>query len=187
MLSRIRHRLRPLPQVNRAIREAALDPRCMMTQSLRRAFPRNRFGRIPFAGAAALFCAASLACSFSHSSGSFSDSSGSFSDSSKSSSSSSDSSGSDTARFRDDVTQYTEAYVEAGGSQEESFLAGLGDLARKRGVSDWESEPSTWEAIGRGLGHTDVTDAQRGAYEAAWAGGDDEKRSTMARGFAKAR
>jgi len=152
----------------------------MMTHSVRRAFPWNRCGRIPFAATVVFACAASLACSFSYSSESFSDSS-------KSSSSSSDSSGSDNARFRDDVTQYTEAYVEAGGRQEESFLAGLGDLARKRGISDWESEPSTWEAIGRGLGRTDVTDAQRTAYEAAWAGGDQEKQSAMARGFAKAR
>jgi len=152
----------------------------MMTHTVRRAFPRSRFGRSPCAAAAALVCAASLACSFSHSSGSFSDSS-------KSSSSSSDSSGSDTARFRDDVTQYTEAYVEAGGKRDESFFSGLGDLARKRGISDWESEPSTWEAIGRGLGRTDVSDAQRTAYEAAWSGGDAEKQSAMARGFAKAR
>ena len=150
----------------------------MMTHAVRRAFPRNRFGRS--AAAAALACAASLACSFSHSSGSLSDSS-------KSSSGSSNSSGSDTAQFRNDVTQYTEAYVEAGGTGEESFFSGLGDLARKRGISDWESEPSTWEAIGRGLGRTHVNDAQRTAYQAAWSGGDAEKQSTMARGFAKAR
>jgi hypothetical protein len=142
----------------------------MMVQSLRRAF----------LVATGLACAGALACSFSHSSGSFSDSSAS-------SSSSSDSSGSDESKFRDDVAHYTEAFVEAGGNQEESFLAGLGDLARKRGVSDWEAEPSTWEAIGRGLGHTDVNEAQRAAYEAAWAGGDEEKQSAMARGFAKAR
>jgi len=152
----------------------------MMPQPIRRAFPRKRFGRSSFAAAAAFVCAASLACSFSYSSGSFSDSS-------KSSSDSSDSSGSDTTRFRDDVTQYTEAYVEAGGKQDESFFSGLGDLARKRGVSDWESESSTWEAIGRGLGRTDVSEAQRAAYEAAWAGGDEEKQSAMARGFAQAR
>jgi hypothetical protein len=142
----------------------------MMTQLIRRAF----------IAAAALVCAASLACSFSHSSGSSSDSS-------KSSSGSSGSSGDDTKAFRNDVSQYTEAFIEAGGGQQQTFFSGLSDLARKRGVSDWESEPSTWEAIGSGIRRTKATDAQRTAYETAWAGGDAERESAMARGFASAR
>jgi hypothetical protein len=127
--------------------------------------------------ATGLACASALGCSFSYSSESFSDSS----------KSSSGSSGGDESKFRDDVAQYTESFVEAGGNQDESFFSGLGDLARKRGVSDWESESSTWEAIGHGLGRTEVSDAQRTAYEAAWASGDEEKQSAMARGFDKAR
>ena len=139
----------------------------MMTQVFRRAFTV----------AVALACAASLACSFSHSSGSISDSS----------KSSSGSSADDKKAFRNDVSQYTEAFVEAGGEQQQTFFSGLSDLARKRGISDWESEPSTWEAIGHGLGRTKVNGAQRTAYEAAWAGGDTEHESAMARGFANAR
>ena len=139
----------------------------MMTQVVRRAF----------IVAAALACAASLACSFSHSSGSSSDSS----------KSSSGSSGDDEKAFRNDVSHYAEAFVEAGGEQQQTFFSGLSDLARKRGVSDWESEPSTWEAIGWGLGRTNINDAQRTAYETAWAGGDAERESAMARGFANAR
>jgi hypothetical protein len=142
----------------------------MMTQVFRRAFTV----------AVALACAASLACSFSHSSGSLSDSS-------KSSSGSSGSSGDDKKAFANDVSQYTEAFVKAGGEQQQTFFSGLSDLARKRGISDWESEPSTWEAIGRGLSRTKVNGAQRTAYEAAWASGDAERESAMARGFANAR
>ena len=138
-----------------------------MTQVVRRAFT----------AAAVLACAASLACSFS-------DSSGSISDSSKSSSGSS---ADDEKAFRNDVSQYTEAFVEAGGEQQQTFFSGLSDLARKRGVSDWEAEPSTWEAIGWGLGRTQMNGAQRTAYETAWAGGDAERASAMARGFANAR
>ena len=144
----------------------------MTTQPVRRAFII----------AAALLCSASLACSFSHSSGSSSDSSKSFSNSSKSSSG-----GDDKKAFREDVSHYTEAFVEAGGAQPQSFFSGLSDLARKRGVSDWESEPSTWEAIGWGLGRTDVNDAQRTAYESAWTNGDAARESAMAKGFANAR
>jgi len=152
---------------HRATVGPALDEESMMTHSIRRTLLL----------ATGLACAGALACSFSYSSESFSDSS----------KSSSGSSGGDDSKFRNDVAQYTEAFVEAGGKQDESFFSGLGDLARKRGISDWESEPSTWEAIGRGLGRTGVSEAQRTAYGAAWAGGDEEKQSAMARGFAAAR
>ena len=135
--------------------------------------------RRTFIVAAALVCSASLACSFSYSSGSSSDSS---------KSSSGSSGGDDKKAFREDVSNYTEAFVEAGGAQQpQSFFSGLSDLARKRGVSDWESEPSTWEAIGWGLGRTDVNDAQRTAYESAWTNGDAARESAMAKGFANAR
>ncbi len=139
----------------------------MMTQVVRRAFTV----------AAGLACAASLACSFSYSSESSSDSSNS----------SSGSSADDDEAFRSDVSQYTEAFVEAGGGEQDAFYSGLSSLARKRGVSDWEAEPSTWEAIGFGLGRTKINDAQRTAYETAWAGGDAERERAMARGFANAR
>ena len=143
----------------------------MMTQPLRRAFNV----------ALVIACAASFGCSFSHSSKGSSDSSKSSSDSSGSSS------GGDTARFQKDVEQYTEAFVEAGGQREQGFFTGLGDLARKRGISDWESEPGTWQAIGRGLGRTHVNDAQVTAYETAWADGDPTRQSAMAKGFAETR
>jgi hypothetical protein len=144
----------------------------MMPQPLRRAFQL----------VLAIACAGSLACSFSYSSKGSSDSSKSSSDSSGSSSG-----GSDSARFQKDVEQYTEAFVQAGGQRDDSFFTGLGDLARKRGISDWESEPGTWEAIGRGLGHAHVNDAQRTAYETAWAAGDPMRENAIAQGYAAAR
>jgi hypothetical protein len=143
----------------------------MMTQPLRRAFNV----------ALAIACAVSFGCSFSHSSKGSSDSSKSSSDSSGSSSG-----GKETALFQKDVEQYTEAFVEAGGRRE-NFFTGLGDLARKRGVSDWEAEPGTWESIGRGLGRTQVNDAQRTAFETAWADGDPARQSALAQGFATTR
>jgi hypothetical protein len=139
--------------------------------------PRSSAARIWLA-AAALALAGPLACSFSYSSDSISDSSKSVSDSSKSSS------GEDTARFLRDVEQYTVAFLRARGGSAEGFLAGLGDLARRRGVSDWEAEPATWEAIGRGLGRAQVADAERVAYEHAWAGGDAAKLQALGRGHA---
>ena len=131
--------------------------------------------------AAAIAASGPLACSFTDSSGKSSDSSKGSSDSSSSSSKS------DTARYRDDVEQYTEAFVKAGGRDEGSFFSGLGDLARKRGISDWEADSNTWQAIGRGLGHTDVNEAQQTAYEQAWTGGDAAKLGSVRQGFQETR
>ncbi len=144
----------------------------MMTQPVRRAFKL----------ALVIACAGSLACSFSYSSEGSSGSSKSSSDSSDSSSG-----GKESALLQKDVEDYTEAFVAAGGQREAGFFTGLGDLARKRGVSDWESEPGTWEAIGRGLGRTRVSDAQRTAYATAWADSDPARQNALAQGFATAR
>ena len=125
----------------------------------------------------AALLASPIACSFSHSSQSSSDSSTSPSKSSKSSS------GDDTSEFHHDVEQYTAAYVQGGGRGESSFFSGMSELARKRGVSDWESEDATWESIGRGLGRTEVGDAERIAYVHAWAGDDTGHASAIQRGY----
>jgi hypothetical protein len=118
-----------------------------------------------------------LACSISYSVDQSSDSSKSSSDSSRSSSPE------NSARFHEDVEQYTAAYVRAGGRDESAFRAGLGDLARKRGVSDWESEPGTWEAIGRGLARATPTEEERRAYQQAWAGDDAARERALDRGY----
>ena len=85
------------------------------------------------------------------------------------------------------MEQYTAAYVQGGGKGESGFFSGLSELARKRGVSDWESEESTWESIGRGLGRAEVGDAERTAYVHAWAGDDAGHASAIERGYEAAR
>lgn len=139
--------------------------------------------------ALALAGAAALACSFSHSSESSSDSSTNSSDSSVHSSDSS-SPGHEHRHdeqqqksFVEDVAQYTAAFVEAGGSHGDSFFSGVGDLAREHGVSDWESDPAVWEAIGRGLARSPASSAERVAYQSAWTGGDPAKQGAVAKGI----
>jgi hypothetical protein len=138
--------------------------------------------------ALALCASAALACSFSHSSESSSDSSNNSSDSSVHSSDSSSPGhehrhDDEQKSFVGDVEQYTAAFVEAGGSQGDSFFSGVGDLAREHGVSDWESDPAVWEAIGRGLARSPATTAQRVAYQSAWTGGDPARQSAVAKGI----
>ncbi len=133
---------------------------------------------IAFAAAGLLL--GSFGCSFSDSSKSISDSINNSSESSSSSSKDSKSA------FADDVVEYTQAYVRAGGGAE-SFLGGVGDLARKRGISDWEAEDATWVSIGRGLGMTKATNAELTAYKNAWTGGDTQHMAAIQRGVDKVR
>lgn len=132
------------------------------------------------AGTAAL-AALSLACSFSESSESFSNSS-----ESSSNSSSSSSPGSSGSQYRSDVASYTQAYVVSGGA-EGVFLNGVGDLARKRGITDWEADSNTWSGIGAGLGRTKIDSVQLAVYEQNWAANDPEKARLIRKAFHDAR
>ena len=125
------------------------------------------------------------ACSFSYSSKSSSDSSKSSSESSASSSGSS-SPNQEAARYEQDVSDYTEAYVISGGS-DGAFLRGVGDIAEKRGISDWESHGRTWEGIGRGLARVNVSTVQLDVYKTNWAGGDPDKVAGIEKGFGTGR
>ena len=145
---------------------------------------RNGLRTAAFAGAA-LLAVASVACSFSYSSKSISDSVESSSESSSDSSSSS-SPESNASKYRDDVESYTQAYVVSGGT-ESAFLAGVSELARKRGITDWEADEDTWRGIGRGLGRTKIDNAQLGVYETNWAGGDPTKVGLIRKGFEEVR
>ena len=136
------------------------------------------------AGAAAL-AAASFACSISYSSKSISDS---VSDSSRSSSDSSSSSSPESSgsKYQKDVESYTQAFVTSGGS-DASFMAGTGDLAKKRGITNWEADERTWIGIGRGLGRTKIDKVQLGVYENSWGGRDLEKIELIQKGFDQVR
>ena len=83
----------------------------------------------------------------------------SISASSKSSSDSSSGSSSpaDTAYY-DDVRSTTEAYVKSGGAFD-AYQKKLGDLAKERGVTNWEENLGTYAAIGEGLGQAKASQA----------------------------
>jgi len=141
----------------------------------------------------ALLLTAALAsggCSFSYSSKSSSDSSKSSSESSSSPfDSSSASSSSDRAAkqsYQQDIADYTKAYVISGGA-DSGFPNGIGDIARKHGVSDWESDQSTWEGVGAGLAAANVKPDQLDTYKNNWGAGDPEAMKSIQRGYDRAR
>ncbi|HXJ83888.1 MAG TPA: putative lipoprotein [Candidatus Methylomirabilis sp.] len=128
---------------------------------------------------AGLLLVAPLGCSFSKSS---SDSSESSSDSSASSSASS-SPASKESQYRDDVRDYTAAYVKSGG-QIADFKLKVGELAKNRGITNWEDNMATYEGIGQGLAKAEVSGVALDTYVTNLSGGDPNKAAAIRKGYA---
>ena len=84
---------------------------------------------------------------------SFSYSSGASSDSSKSSSASSAQSETDPkdakSNYMSDVSAYTTSA--ANGTNADDYMSELGSIAKRHGITDWERDTATYNAIGTGL------------------------------------
>lgn len=115
-----------------------------------------------------------VGCSISASSKSSSDSSAS--------SSGSSSPESKETQYRNDVRDFTASYVKSGGRVED-FKRRLGDLAKERGITDWEENMATYEGIGRGLGKAKVSQVELDTYTANLSGGDPKKAKAIKDGF----
>jgi hypothetical protein len=109
--------------------------------------------------------------------------SSSFEWSSASISSSSKSSSPDRAAdYRADVRDYTSAYVKSGGDFD-AFSRGLGDIAAKHGVSNWESDDDTYVGIGQGLKTAGVSPTQLEVWKSNLAKGDASKAAAIQKGY----
>jgi hypothetical protein len=80
------------------------------------------------------------------------------------------------------VREYTAAYVKTGG-QFDAFRRGLGDLAKKHGITNWEDSTVTYEGIGEGLGSARASEIQLKAYLDGLAGPEESKRAAMKKGY----
>ncbi len=96
---------------------------------------------------------------------------GSFSDSSKSISkivsspiTSSSRSSSPEAAYRNDVRDFTAAHVQSGGDAA-GLIREIGGLAKQHGISDWESNKSTFQAVGEGLAKAGYRQLQVDAFK----------------------
>ena len=121
-------------------------------------------------------------CSFSKSS---SDSSESSSDSSASSSASS-SPPSKESLYRDDVRDYTAAYVKSGGNIAD-FNARVSQLAQARGITNWEENMVTYEGIGQGLAKAGVSGVAYETYVTNLSRGDPNKAAAIQKGYQSAK
>jgi hypothetical protein len=122
-------------------------------------------------------------CSFSYSSESVSDSVGSLSDSSGSSSESSKSSRGE--KYENEVSDYTAAYVKSSHTDDDynSYRKGLSDIAAKKGINNWEQEPKTYIAIGKGLKKAGLEGIAFETYKKNLAGSDPEKMQNIQKGY----
>lgn len=88
--------------------------------------------------------------------------------------------------YRDDIRDYTAAYVKS--SQDlVQFRRGLADIAARHRVSDWESDMDSYVGIGAGLRQANVQPAQFEVWKTNLSEGDSEKASAMEKGYAKGR
>ena len=113
---------------------------------------------------------------------SFSDSSSSISKSISGSSSSSSPASAETA-YREDVRDYTQAYVTSGGTDTKAFWADLGRLAQRHGITNWEENMTTYAGIGEGLKKAKVNEAQFLAYQKTFSGSDPRKMDAIRKGY----
>ncbi len=148
----------------------------------------------------ALALVALTGCSFSNSSTSISDSSGSISDSisspSKSISNSSDGDDSgdskepapapettqDTASYQRDVSQLAVTYIKSGGELS-AFTSGITKLAAVRGITDWEADTATAQAIGTGAGTAGLDEAAFNDFGSQLFGDDLTKLNELRIGY----
>ena len=93
------------------------------------------------------------------------------------------SSGDRSAQYSDDVRDYTSAYVRSSTSDYTGFRSGLADIAKRHGVTNWEVQPATYEAIGRGLRKAHIKGIEYETFKKNLAAGDFSKMQDIERGY----
>ena len=127
-------------------------------------------------------------CSFSDSSGSISDSISSPSKSISNSSSGDDDEApapekpQDTASYRQDVSQLTVTYLKSGG-EIDAFTSEISKLAKARGVTDWEADADTNQAIGVGAGTAGLQEDAFNQFGSTLFGDDLTKLNELRKGY----
>jgi hypothetical protein len=132
-------------------------------------------------------------CSISNSSGSASDSAGSIAKSSESISDSSKSSSKsdgkekkvDDHRYENEVQDFTVTYMRTNSSlaDQNGFMKGISDVAAQNGIVDWEANPKTYRAIGKGLKKSKISSNQYDIYKKQLSNGDSGKMDDIQEGY----
>lgn len=121
-----------------------------------------------------ILAAYTAGCSFSESSKSSSKSSGSISDIVSSPFTSSSGSSSPESAYREEVKDFTASFVKGGGDGSK-LKQEVGQIAEKRGISDWENNEATYVGIGKGLHKAGLNQAELDGYKAAIGENEQQK------------
>ena len=152
--------------------------------------PRTRTFYLVFIGLSAVF--ALSGCSFSESSASLSNSAGSIANSSESISDSSTSSGksdekkkTNDNRYENEVQDFTVTYMRTNASRGDrnAFMKGISDVASQNGIVDWEANPKTYRANGKGLKRANISKTQFDSYKKKLSNGDSGKMEEIQEGY----
>ena len=105
-----------------------------------------------------------------------------FESSSASSRSSGSSSPARAESYRNEVRDYTAAYVKSS-PDVAAFRGGMAGIAAKHGVSNWEADQDSYVAIGQGLKKAKVSPADFAVWKANLSGGDPTAAASMQTGY----
>jgi hypothetical protein len=89
-------------------------------------------------------------------------------------------------RYREDVRDHTVSYVRSGGDVA-AFQAELAEVARERGITDWEASNATWQGIGEGLARAGASGADFESRLVALTGSDPAKMATVRAAYDRAK
>jgi len=88
-------------------------------------------------------------------------------------------------RYRDGVRDLTVSYARSGGTVD-ALGAQIADLARERGITDWQASNLTWEGIGEGLARGGVKGADFEAHLTRLTNSDPPKMATVRAAYERA-
>ncbi|MBL1265236.1 putative lipoprotein [Candidatus Methylomicrobium oryzae] len=116
---------------------------------------------------------------------SFSDSSKSISDSTSSIISSPSSISDKEKKYEKNVSDYTAAYVKSSHAEADysGFLKGLSGIAAEAGIANWDREPITYIAIGKGLKKAGIEGIAYETYKKNFANADENKMENIQKGY----
>jgi hypothetical protein len=83
------------------------------------------------------------------------------------------------------VVDYTYAYLKSssGPTGYAGFQKGLSDIAEEHGISDWESDPHTYNAMGKALKKAKITGVGYETFKKNFSDGDAEKMESIQDGY----
>lgn len=83
--------------------------------------------------------------------------------------------------YAEDVSDLTASHVKSGGSAND-LRRDIGSVAKRHGVTDWESNPTTYRAVGAGLKQAGYTQSQVESFAKTFADTADQE-SLIQKGY----